>query len=135
MPLSLVVRAAKLILIYKFFRECYGTPKVLFITAAMGVVQTVGAQLPPLAYKIVACIFFAGMSLKSRVFAVLDARRPELGSDLGNKIMVETKRPSWTPPGLSLPYVHAFSLLFHFTFAYHISSFDAHEVLHNILID
>ena len=97
-----MVRAAKLSLLYKFFRECYGTPKVLFITASMGVVQTVGAQLPPLAYKIVACIFFAGMSLKSRVFAVLDARRPELGSDLGNKIMVETKRPAWTPPGLSL---------------------------------
>jgi tryptophan-rich sensory protein len=43
------------------------------------------------------------MSLKSRVFAILDARRPELGSDLGNKIMVETKRPSWTPPGFVFP--------------------------------
>ena len=43
------------------------------------------------------------MSLKSRVFAILDARRPELGSDLGNKLMVETKRPSWTPPGFVFP--------------------------------
>jgi hypothetical protein len=74
------------------------------------------------------------MSLKSRVFAVLDARRPELGSDLGNKIMVETKRPSWTPPGLSLSYMHAFSLLFHFTFACH-EFVDVHEVLHNTLIE
>ena len=31
--------------------------------------------------------------------------RPELGSELGNKIMVETKRPSWTPPGIVFPIV------------------------------
>lgn len=42
---------------------------------------------------------------QSRVFAILDARRPEMGSDLGNKIMVETKRPSWTPPGFVFPIV------------------------------
>ena len=48
--------------------------EVIFITAAMAAVQFVGAQLPPLGYKILACIFFAAMSLKSRVFAILDAR-------------------------------------------------------------
>ena len=37
-------------------------------------------------YQVLACVFFAAMSLKSRVFAILDARRPELGSDLGNKV-------------------------------------------------
>lgn len=91
--------------------------------------QTVGAYLPPLGYKLLACLFFAAMSLKvsqphrhaesrssrapltftpplqSRVFAILDARRPEMGSELGDKIMVETKRPSWTPPGFIFPIV------------------------------
>ena len=60
--------------------------EVLLITAAMAAVQAVGAQLPEVAYKVVACIFFAAMSLKSRVFAILDARRPELGTDLGDKV-------------------------------------------------
>ena len=70
--------------------------EVLLITAAMAAVQAVGAQLPEVAYKVVACIFFAAMSLKSRVFAILDARRPELGTDLGSKVraVCESVRPA-----------------------------------------
>ena len=41
------------------------------------------------------------MSLKSRVFAILDASRPEVGSSMP----VETKRPAWTPPGPVFPIV------------------------------
>ena len=75
--------------------------EVLIISAVMFAVQTVGALLPPVGYKILACVFFAAMSLKSRVFAILDASRPEVGSSMP----VETKRPAWTPPGPVFPIV------------------------------
>ena len=82
------------------------------IVAALNVLQVVNTTLaastvvPVWAPKVVVFSFFAFMSLRSRVFSVLNNSRPTIHND-GKRINVmdERKRPSWMPPPLTFPIV------------------------------
>ena len=52
---------------------------------------------------------FLFLSLRSRVFSCLSAKRPPRGGydDEGSRVATpkEVKRPSWTPPGIAFPFI------------------------------
>jgi len=82
------------------------------IIAALNVLQMANSALaasavvPAWAPKAVVALFFGFISLKSRVFSILDNSRPTIYKD-GKKmnVMDERKRPSWMPPPLAFPIV------------------------------
>jgi len=81
--------------------------EVALITGAMFLLQTACGYLPDIASQVVVGAFFLVMSIKSRVFAILDASRPKDNGqeDKMTKIYTEIKRPSWSPPGIVFPIV------------------------------
>jgi len=55
-----------------------------------------GFAVPPL---------FLFLSLRSRVFSFLSAKRPDRSEQDGGATPREVKRPSWTPPGIAFPFI------------------------------
>ena len=53
-----------------------------------------------------AWLLFAFLSLRSRVFSVLDNSRPNREAQGGAATPKEVKRPAWTPPGYFFPVSH-----------------------------
>lgn len=48
---------------------------------------------------------FLFLSLRSRIFSLLPASRPNRAEQDGKATPVEVKRPSWTPPGIAFPFI------------------------------
>lgn len=48
---------------------------------------------------------FAFLALRTRVFSFLDSSRPDRKAQGGAATPRETKRPSWTPPGIAFPII------------------------------
>ena len=48
---------------------------------------------------------FAFLSLRSRLFSPISARRPPRGGFEGKATPTDIKRPSWTPPGIAFPFI------------------------------
>lgn len=55
-----------------------------------------GFAVPPL---------FLFLSLRSRVFSPMSAKRPDRGAQDGAATPREVKRPAWTPPGIAFPFI------------------------------
>jgi len=50
-------------------------------------------------------MLFAFLSLRSRLFSPISARRPPRGGFEGKATPTDIKRPSWTPPGIAFPFI------------------------------
>ena len=48
---------------------------------------------------------FCFLSLRSRVFSLLDNSRPNREGMAGKATPAEVKRPAWTPPGIAFPFI------------------------------
>ncbi len=55
-----------------------------------------GILVPPL---------FGFLALRSRVFSILAARRPDRAAQEGKATPKDVKRPWWTPPGIAFPFI------------------------------
>ena len=53
--------------------------------------------------KGIVTLFFLVVSIKSRIFSLLDASRPNVRGE--NTAIAERRRPSWMPPPLTFPIV------------------------------
>lgn len=71
----------------------------LIATCLRGIdaVGTLPAPLVPL--------LFAFLSLRSRLFSPLAAKRPPRGGFSGKATPEDIKRPGWTPPGIAFPFI------------------------------
>mmetsp|Transcript_66211 Transcript_66211/g.137970 ORF Transcript_66211/g.137970 Transcript_66211/m.137970 type:complete len:316 (-) Transcript_66211:161-1108(-) len=79
--------------------------EVAIICAVMFAMQYGLTFLPPLVSQVVVGLFFLGMSVKSRIFAIFDASRPMEKEKTMDKVYTEVKRPAWSPPGIVFPIV------------------------------
>lgn len=70
--------------------------------------------------------FFFTISLKSRIFSTLDARRPTLSD---NDPMMQRKRPSWQPPRIVFPIVWSCMALLRTASAYMVWESQDHTLL------
>ena len=68
-----------------------------------GAVHLPDSLSPEAATKGIATLFFLVVSIKSRVFSPLDARRPDVRGE--KNAIAERRRPSWMPPPLTFPVV------------------------------
>jgi tryptophan-rich sensory protein len=50
-------------------------------------------------------ILFLFLSLRSRIFSLLDSSRPNLKEQGGKATPNEVRRPAWTPPGVAFPII------------------------------
>lgn len=50
-------------------------------------------------------LLFAFLSLRSRIFSLLDNSRPDRDAQEGKATPKDVKRPSWTPPGVAFPII------------------------------
>ena len=50
-------------------------------------------------------LMFAFLSLRSRVFSLLDNSRPNREEQGGGATPMDIKRPAWTPPGIAFPFI------------------------------
>lgn len=60
-----------------------------------------GAHLKPC----VAWACFALLAVKSRSVSLLDASRPNEGTEIAKRVMIDRVRPAWQPPGIVFPIV------------------------------
>jgi tryptophan-rich sensory protein len=76
--------------------------QLALIGAALASLDYVGfGKLPP------ACAFplFVFLSLRSRVFSILNNARPNRKAQDGKATPSDIKRPGWTPPGIAFPII------------------------------
>lgn len=71
------------------------------IAAVLKAIDTLPLVLPT--FVIPPLFFF--LSLRSRVFSLMPARRPDRNAQEGAPTPREVKRPSWTPPGIAFPFI------------------------------
>lgn len=69
--------------------------------AIVGTLGVIDVLNPPVA---AAVPLFAALSLRSRVFSLLDNSRPDRVAQ-GGATPVDVKRPKWTPPGVAFPII------------------------------
>ncbi|KAJ8607737.1 hypothetical protein CTAYLR_008593 [Chrysophaeum taylorii] len=68
----------------------------------VGVLAAIDLVHPP---AIAAAPLFAFLSLRSRVFSLLDNSRPDRDAQDGKATPPDVKRPAWTPPGIAFPFI------------------------------
>jgi tryptophan-rich sensory protein len=71
------------------------------LTALLKAVDALPFVLPT---PLVPPLFFF-LSLRSRIFSFIPARRPDRGEQDGAPTPREVIRPSWTPPGIAFPFI------------------------------
>ncbi|KAG8467801.1 hypothetical protein KFE25_006853 [Diacronema lutheri] len=76
--------------------------EVGLIAATLAALDRVGFGRLPLACAVP---LFAFLALRTRVFSVMDNSRPNRKAQGGAATPSETKRPSWTPPGIAFPII------------------------------
>jgi tryptophan-rich sensory protein len=76
--------------------------QLFLIATALALLDIAGFSRLPLPF---AFPLFAFLGLRSRVFSCLDNSRPDRKAQGGKATPLDTKRPSWTPPGIAFPII------------------------------